>query len=67
MSLGMTVDNNNPNVDEKTETIAARYRRRAYFVMDHEIEGFMNGYTWAFPKTRPVGKLSAYYAWKAKG
>lgn len=32
--------------------------------MDCQIEAFMRQYSWAFPPGKPVGKLSAYFAWK---
>lgn len=32
--------------------------------MDHQIEAFMQQYSWAFSPGKPVGKLSAYFAWK---
>lgn len=32
--------------------------------MDREIDSFMQRYHWAFPLEIPVGKLSAYFAWK---
>lgn len=35
--------------------------------MDCQIEAFMRQYSWAFPSGKPVGKLSAYYAWKRGG
>ncbi|KAI4144873.1 MAG: hypothetical protein LQ340_006508 [Diploschistes diacapsis] len=34
--------------------------------MDRQIEAFMQQYSWAFPPGKPVGKLSAYFAWKRK-
>ena len=32
--------------------------------LDSEIEEFMRYHAWAFPTEEPVGKLSAYFAWK---
>lgn len=32
--------------------------------MDRQIDSFMQRYRWAFPVEIPVGKLSAYFAWK---
>ncbi|KAI5300645.1 hypothetical protein KEM56_002308 [Ascosphaera pollenicola] len=32
--------------------------------MDKRIETFMKSHAWAFPPGKPVGKLTAYFAWK---
>lgn len=40
-------------------------RTQAIAAMDEEIDGFMRRFAWAFPTEKPVGKLSAYFEWKA--
>jgi thiamine-triphosphatase len=46
---------------------ALRLARQAVSAdMDRQLEDFMNYYSWAFPSDKPVGKLSAYFAWKRK-
>lgn len=34
--------------------------------MDEKIEGFMKGNAWAFPEGKAMGKLAAYWQWKAR-
>ncbi|KAI5288723.1 hypothetical protein KEM54_004958 [Ascosphaera aggregata] len=41
-------------------------KRQAGAAMDQKIEAFMKEHAWAFPQGKPIGKLTAYCAWKEK-
>ncbi len=51
---------------EKDSELLAAERKAMTIKMDGIIEAFMLRYSWAFPSGKPVGKLSAYFAWKKK-
>lgn len=55
-----------PNNDEN-EALWAAKRQGMTVQMDRQIETFMQDYSWAFPDGKPVGKLSAYFAFKKEG
>ena len=52
-------------LDDDSAGDGSRFARQAMMAnMDQELEEFMSYYSWAFPSDKPVGKLSAYFAWK---
>ncbi|KAI9824973.1 MAG: hypothetical protein M1826_007225 [Phylliscum demangeonii] len=50
---------------EEEESLVAR-RHVALRQMNARLDAFMERHAWAFPPGKPVGKLSAYFEWKAK-
>lgn len=63
VELEVEMETNN----DVNEALWAAKRQGVTTQMDRQIETFMQDYSWAFPAGKPVGKLSAYFAFRKEG
>lgn len=64
VELELELETNN---NDENERRWAAERQGMTRQMDRQIETFMQDYSWAFPDGKPVGKLSAYFAFIKEG